>query len=539
MAARRKADPADENAAQTAEFQRQLAAAKRLLSVKRARDSLLEFVRLSMPDPDDPENPEASRYQAHDVHKYIIDELEKVERGETLRLIINVHPRIGKSLLVSQRFPAWFVGRDPYRQVILASHTDALAMKFGRANRDAMRGPFYRQVFPEAQLKKGSQSATDLELTEGGYLAYRGITGAMTGLGADLLILDDPLKSREDANSRTMRDKQWDAFTDDAMTRLMGGMGRVVIVMTRWHEDDIVGRLTNPKNPYYNEEIAQQWKIVNIPAIVETEQDKRDDPFGRDFGEVLWEERIPKQFLMSQRQLSPTTFAALYQGRPSPPEGNFFKRSHIQTYKPHELPQNLRYYAASDHAVSLEQDRDPTCMGVVGVDEKDNIWVLPDLVWRKMAADTAVEAMLDLMRRHHPLFWWAEKGHISQSLGPFLRKRMLEEQTFVTIDERTPVKDKMTRAQAIQARMSMGKVFFPEFAPWWPDALDELLNFPNGSHDDFADFLAWIGIGLSQQVAAQGTIPVKREPQSGSIQWILQSADRIKRRSVQQRRYMH
>jgi predicted phage terminase large subunit-like protein len=541
MAAKRRVDPENEEAATLAIYQRQVEAARRLLAVKRAHDSFLEFVNLSMPDPDDPENPESSRYQAHAVHKLIISELEKVERGETLRLIINVHPRIGKSLLVSQRFPAWFVGRDPYRQVILASHTDGLAMRFGRANRDAMRGAFYHQVFPNAVLKKGSQSATDLEMTEGGLLAYRGIGGALTGLGADLMIIDDPLKSREEANSRTIRDKQWDWFTDDAMTRLMGGMGRVVIVMTRWHEDDLVGRLTNPKNPYYNPEIAKQYRIINIPAIIETEQDKKDDPFRRDYGQVLWEDRIPKSFLLSQRQLSPTTFAALYQGRPSPPEGNFFKRKDIKTYKPQDLPTNLRYYGASDHAVSLEQDRDPTCMGLAGVDEKNNIWIMPDLVWRQIETDDAVDAMLMYAKdKSRPILtWWAEKGHISKSIGPFLRKRMEEEEAYMSIDEKTPVKDKMTRAQAIHGRVSMGKVFFPEFAPWWLDAFEELLNFPNGTHDDFVDFIALFGIGLSQQVAAQGTITKPKEPQPGSIQWILKSAERLKKQTTQKARYLH
>jgi len=505
-----------------------LQAAKRMLQLRRARDSLLAFTELSMPDSSQREDINATRYQAQAVHKYIIDKLEKVERGEITRLIINVGPRIGKSMLISQRFPAWFVGRDPYRQVILASNTDGLAQKFGKSNRDAMRDAFYTQVFPGAALKKGSQSASDLETDGGGYLAYRGVGGALAGLGADLLVIDDPIRTREEANSRTIRNKQWEWFTDDAMSRLMGGMGRCVIVMTRWHEDDIVGRLTDPKNPNYNEEIAKQWDCVNIPAIIETERDKLDDPFGRDKGEVLWEERIPKKFLESQRLLNPAGFNALYQGRPSPPDGDFFKKDWIKTYKPQDLPRNLRMYGASDHAVSLQQDRDPTCMGCVGVDEDDNIWILPDLFWRQADTETQVDAMIDFFQRHKPHFWWAERGHISQSLGPFLRKRMSETRTYAAIDERTPSKDKPTRAQAIRGRMSMGKVFFPDFAPWYVDAKDELLSFPNGRHDDFVDFISWIGIGLGLQSSAAQAKPRRTPVQSGTIQWIVKSADRLR-----------
>jgi len=511
-----------ESAEAASEFKRQVHAAQRLVRLRKAHDSLLDYTKLSMPDPRDPDNPDASRYKDHIHHRYIAKELEAVERGEVTRLIINLGPRHGKSELVSKRFPTWFVGRDPYRQVIVSSYGDDLATDFGRAGREIILSPFYQQVFPGTTLKRGSRAVDRLETTEGGVLVYRGVGSALTGYGADLGILDDPLKGRGEANSRTVRDNQWGWFLDVFMTRLMGEMARVVIVMTRWHQDDIVGRLTDPKNPYYDEATARQWRVVNIPAIIETDKDERDDPFGRSKGEVLWPERIPKSFLLSQRRVNPSGFNALYQGRPSPPEGNFFKREHIKSYKAHQLPRNLRLYAASDHAVSMRQDRDPTCMGAVGVDEDNNVYILPDLVWRQIPTDVAVEAMLDLMRRHRPLLWWAEKGHISQSIGPFLRQRMLEEETYVTIDEKTPVKDKQTRAQAIQARMTMGKVFLPEFAPWYEDAVDELLNFPHGSHDDFVDFIAWIGIGLSQIVGAERTLPDKRkEPKVGSVQWVM------------------
>ena len=218
-------------------------------------------------------------------------------------------------------------------------------------------------------------------------------------------------------------------------------------------------------------------------------------------------------------------------GRPSPPEGTFFKREHIRTYTPEELPSNLVYYAASDHAVSEEERADPSCIGCVGVDEDDNVWVLPDITWRKMDAEVATEAMLDQMRMYNPLFWWAEKGHISQSIGPFLRKRMVEEGVYINIVEQTPVKDKRTRAQAIQARMSMGKVFFPQFAPWWRDAKDEMLTFPDGTHDDFCDWLAWIGRGLQLQVSAETRRATKKAPETGSIQWILQTSKRIEARN--------
>lgn len=513
--------------------ERQLHAAQRLLRLKKARDSLLDFTVMSMPDPNDIDDPNKSRYKTRPHHKFIANELENVISGETPWLILSVPPRMGKSELVSRRLPAWFLGRDPYLHGIVTSYGEELAMDFGREVREIMQSAFYQQVFPGTHLRTGSRSAERLQTIEGGMVVFTGMGGTITGRGADLLIIDDPIKDRESANSRTLRNKHWDWFRDVALSRLMGA-GRVIICMTRWHEDDIVGRITNPRSEHYDAEFAKEWKVVNIPAFAE-----ENDPVGRKPGEILWPERSPLKFLENQRRINPSGFSALYMGRPAPPEGDFFKAAHLKTYSSmSDLPRNLRLYAASDHAVSEEQAADSTCMGVVGVDEENNVWVLPDIVWRKIDTETSVDSMLALMREHRPLFWWAEKGHISKSIGPFLRKRMLEESVYCSIVEKTPSKDKMTRAQAIQGRMAMGKVYFPRFAPWWSDAKDQLLNFPHTQHDDFVDFLAWIGIGLSEQVPAARPIIRDKRPPTGSIQWILESSKRLRQEKSHENRYL-
>lgn len=520
----------------------QVKAAQRLQYLQTARDNLLDFVQLSMPDPMFPEDATRSRYKVKQVHRYLARKLEKVERGEILRLIISIQPRVGKSQLSSKSFPAWIMGRDPYRQVIVTGYGDEFVKEFGREVRETMLSPFYRQVFPEAELRRNAKAADRQQTKAGGIITFAGLGGQLTGKGADFLIVDDPIRNAEDARSKAKKDSLWEGFVRDAMSRLMGKAGAVVVVATRWAEDDLTGRLTNPDLGYVSEEEAAQWEYINVPAMIETVQDEEDDPFGRDKGEVLWEERTPRKFLESYRRLDPAGYAALYQGRPAPPEGNFFKRDHIIPYQEHELPENLRMYAASDHAVSLAQNRDSTVMGVVGVDENEDIWVLPDLVWGKIDTNDQTEAMLRLMEEYSPLFWWAEKGHISQSIGPFLRKRMLEEQIYCSIVEKVPVADKQTRAQAIQARMSMKKVHFPKFAPWYQDAVDQMLNFPNGAHDDFVDFLAWIGRGLTSHVKAQAPRKRRTTPRTGSLDWILQQSHRQRREQVEterEERYLH
>jgi predicted phage terminase large subunit-like protein len=163
-------------------------------------------------------------------------------------------------------------------------------------------------------------------------------------------------------------------------------------------------------------------------------------------------------------------------------------------------------------------------MGCVGIDEEDNIWVLPDLFWRRAQTDVVCDAMLDQFRRNAPLLWWAEKGHISKAIGPFLRKRMQEEKIYCAIDEVTPSKDKQTRAQAIRGRMAMGKVFFPKFAGWWPAAQLELLKFPAARHDDFVDWLAHIGMGLNLQVGASAPSKADTGPRTGTLAWVKHSS---------------
>lgn len=495
-------------------------AAKRILRLKKAARQLIDFAMLTMPSPVDPDDSELSVYAAARHHYALAAALEEVAWGNWKRLIIVMPPRHGKSELASKRFIAWFMGLFAHLSVIFATYGDDLAEDVGRKVRDIIQGDAFRQIFPDVELKPGSASATRLETTKGGLAVFVGRGSTITGRGGDLLILDDPLKGREEADSPTIRAKLWAWFTDDFMTRLMDDTGRVIVIQTRWHEDDVVGRLTNPRNECYSEKLAGQWKILDLPALA-----LEDDPLKRKPGEALWPERFSKESLEEKRILSPRGFSALYQGRPTPDEGTFFKRANIIPYnKLSDLPENLRFYASSDHAVSMAEAANKTCLLPVGVDQWNDIWILPDVIWKKLESDKAVNAMLAIMRARKPLFWWAEKGHISKSIGPFLRQRMRESNTFVAIDEVVPVKDKQTRAQAIQGRMSMNKVHFPSFAPWYADAVNELLEFPNGTSDDFVDALAWIGMGLDRisPMNPQQDVDklLKEEPKTGSFAWI-------------------
>ena len=336
------------------------------------------------------------------------------------------------------------------------------------------------------------------------------------------LILDDPIKDAAEANSSVIRDSCWTWFNRVVSTRLMTKDGGIVIIMTRWHEDDLVGRLIDPMNDFYDPDEAVNWRIIDLPALA-----LDNDALGRKPGEALWPARFDTAYFEGLQRRDPQGFSALYQGRPTAEGGTFFKADYIKTYKKHELPEDLRYYSASDHAVSMLQGRDRTCLLTVGVDDEDDIWVV-DAAWRQMPADKAVDAMLGIIMRFKPLHWWAERSQISKSIGPFLRKRMLETKTFASIIEVVPLADKQTRAQSIQARMAMHKVHFPEHAAWWPMARDELMRFPNGQHDDFVDALALIGLGLQQLVPLR-MMGAPKKNKFMTFGWIREQQDAIRR----------
>lgn len=495
---------------------------KRLIACIDARETLIPFVTLTMPTPDNADDPDISQYDAQRFHRVMAAALEEVEKGKIKRLIISLPPRHGKTELASKRFIAWYAGRNPGRSIIFGTYNDKFSEDVGRAVRDILQHPATAQVFPEFQLKQDSLAANRLQTVEGGVLAFVGRGGTTTGRGADLFVIDDPVKDSQEANSPTIRDACWTWFNRVASTRLMTQEGAIVIIMTRWHQDDIVGRIIDPMNDYYDADEAAQWHIIDLPALA-----REGDVLKRRENEALWPSRFGVEFFEGIKRRDPRGFSALYQGKPSPEGGTFFKADHIKLYRKKDLPTDLRRYCASDHAVSMKQGSDRTCLLTVGIDDDDDIWVI-DTIWRTMTADHAVDNMITMMREHHPLHWWAERSHISKSIGPFLRKRMLETKTFCSIIEVTPIADKQTRAQSIQGRMAMHKVHFPENAPWWPLARDEILKFPHDQHDDFVDALALIGLGLQQLIPIRNPlIPARTKP--FSFGWLTEQRNREKR----------
>lgn len=532
----------------TLDLQRQqLRLKKRQLAYVHARDSLLRYLELQMPDPADLDDPDLTRMVATPQARLLCQIMEKVEAGKLKRVAVAIGPQLGKSQILSRGFPAWATGRNPYRNLMLGTYNQTFAEEFGGEVRDLIESPRHVAIFPEHKLQKG---ALDLLITDkGGKTAFVGVGGSGTGKPADFFVVDDPIRSDDDAQSQLYRDRIWKWFNAVVFTRCHSKSG-IVTVHTRWHTDDLIGRLCDPDHPERNKAyagIADDWTYINLPAVVDdpalaadlglTLEEPKDPRVVAQFGvkpiSALWPERKGLDFLAEAKRMDPRTFNALYMGRPTAEDGAYFRSEYIVEYGPEDLPADLKIYGASDHAVSAKQENDPTVLGCVGVDENDDIWILPDLVWDRMQTDRTVEELLVQFKLHKPQLWWMESELISKSFGPFLHKRMIEERVYVTIDQVVPSKDKPTRARAIQGRMSMRKVHFPRFAPWFQDARRELLQFPYGAHDDFVDWLAHIGQGLLMARGAVRAPANENEAPVGSIQWILRSAK--KRAAAEQR----
>lgn len=515
----------DESEGKLSALEKRIAAATRARVAVEARDDFLKFVKFTMPDIEDPEDVDLSMFKDAKHHRALAKVLEKVEKGHIPRLIVTLPPRHGKTELISRRFIPWLLGRGPYRNIIFATYNEPFSQDIGSDCRNIMQSPHFKQVFPKFRFRAGGLSREKLQAGEGGMAAFVGKGGSITGRGADILIIDDPIKDSEEAQSVTQRQKLWEWFTQVAMTRLMTKFACVVVVHTRWHEDDLIGRITDPTNPCYSEGEAAKWKIINLPAIA---IDK--DPLGRKTGEALWPERFDLDFLNAAKSLDARGFSALYQQQPTPDDGDLFRAEWIVHYEKSQLPTDLRIYAASDHAIGEDKTRnDATVMVVGGVDNYGDLYIL-DVWWEKQGADKQVEAMLRLAKQWKPVLWFAEKGHISKAIGPFLRKRMQEERVFFSVEEVTPIGNKVQRAQSIMGRMSMKKVKFPKHAHWVMNARDELLKFPNARHDDFVDALAWLGRAVDRMSSPSQTRKASNETKFGTLGWLKAEAAHLEKR---------
>lgn len=418
-------------------------------------------------------------------------------------------PGSGKSIYSSIVFPTHYMGRFAKSSLIVASYGSDLPRKFGRRARSIIQQPIYRRIF-NTSLSADSSAADEFALENGSEWMAAGILTGITGNRVDGVIWDDLIKGREQAESETIRNKTWDEYMDSLMTRKKPHAFEVAI-NTRWHEDDPAGRILpekyNGESGWINCRDGNDWFVVCLPAVCERD----DDILGRKIGDRLWPEWFTDEHFASFKRNS-RTWSALFQQRPAPESGDYFRSEWIKVVNPSEWPrkEDLKIYGASDYAVS-DGKGDFTVHIVVGVDHESRLYVLD--LWRKQASsDKWVEAFCDLVEHWRPIGWAEEKGQITASVGPLIKKRLSERKLYIARQGFPTREDKTVRAQPIRGRMAMMGLHIPLGAPWFSDLKSELMVFPNGHHDDQADALGLIGQVLDKMVGGPAPPPEPVKP---------------------------
>lgn len=451
----------------------------RAVRVERAKTRLSSFLILSS----------YNSWQRANHLDLLCEKLEAVERGEITRLIITLPPRHGKSMLVSQYYPAWYLGRNPNKEIIISSYGAELAYDFSRKCREIFRefGPLVWNLNLSPDLQARNQWG--IENHTGG-LKAAGVGGPLTGRGGELILIDDPVKNWEEASSKTVRDTTYEWYRSTLRTRLAPG-GRIILIQTRWHQDDLAGRLIADMQAGTGE----QWEVLNLPAIA-----GENDPLGRLPGTPLWPERFPLTELDKTRlSMGSYIWNALYQQSPGNPEGSLFKRQffHYFTVKDDNFIINLPNdktdiipikscvcFQTCDPAGSAKSSADYFVLSTWYLTPKGQL-LLRDVIREQLEGPDQPDLFRQAYQRWAPAVQGVEVAGLGLTLFQYLQRSGLP------VVELKPDRDKVTRALPAAARYQSGSVYHYKPAPWLDAIEEELIGFPHAAHDDFVDTLSY------------------------------------------------
>lgn len=394
--------------------------------------------------------------------------LDNVTTGENDRLMVFMPPRHGKTEQNTIRYPVWRLTREPRLRVIIGAYNQLLANKFSRkARRIAERC---------LDLSSERYAVEDWETRQGGGIRAIGVGGGITGQGGDLIIIDDPVKSREEAESEAYRERCWDWYTDDLYTRLEPG-GAIVLMMTRWHEDDLAGRILASED-------GPNWTVVSLPAEAED-----NDPLGREIGAALCPERYPTEELARLRMvLGDWSYTALYQQHPLPPEGQLAKREWFEVVDARpECDSYVRFWDMAATEKSVKSSDPDWTVGTLMGRANGKYYVLD--VLRQRVGPSGVKALILSTAQadgsHVRICWELEPG----SSGKLVEADLMQALAGYGAQAKPVSGDKIQRAMPFldQARVGNLKLVRGEWVPPW---LAEVTAFPMGKHDDQVDSAA-------------------------------------------------
>jgi len=432
------------------------------------QDDLIEFCKHMQKD-----------YKVGKHHRILANLLMEIAEGRQDRICVNMPPRHGKSQLVSIYFPAWFIGKYPNKKVLMVSHTTDLAVDFGRKVRNLIDTDLYKQIFPTVSLAADSKSAGRWNTAVGGEYFACGVGSALAGRGADLLLVDDPHNEQDIINGNLdVFDKAYEWFTFGARTRLMPG-GRVAIVQTRWHLDDLTGRVLKDMA---NNEGADQYEVVEFPAILDVTND------GVTVQKPLWPEFFDMTALLRTKASMPVfQWNAQYQQNPTAEEAAIVKREWWKQWEKDDPPHCDYTIMSLDAAAETNNRADFTAITIWGVFEHPetdttNI-ILLNAIKKRVEFPELKTLALRLYKEWEPDAFIVEKKSAGTQLYQELRR------TGMIVQEYTPHRgtgDKMARLNSVADIVQSGLVWVPQ-TRWAEEVVEEIAGFPFVSHDDLVD----------------------------------------------------
>lgn len=441
--------------------------AQYLLKIRQAEDSYLSYLQLRHPD-----------RQFPDFQLKLIDTLDRLEKGTlgTQNVLITMPPRHGKSEYGTVNFPTYYMGRDPRRYVMSSSYNAILAADFGKQARNISEEKLTAQIFPKMRVASDSRASDVWRTTLNGAYFGVGLDGTTSGRPANCLIVDDPFKSREDADSQTMRNKVWNFYTSALTTRLQptidGKPPIQIVILTRWHPDDLAGRIMATED-WKN----GLWTHINFEA-------RSGNPPA-----ALWPERFDLDWLARREALNPREFASLYQQTPYIEGGNLIHDDWWRYHDRDELPPFVTSVVSVDTASKTKDHHDPSVALVGGLTRDGDIY-LYDLMRERLEFPDLKRRLIQLNNTHRTR---ALRGfYIEDRASGHSIIQELKRDSGLTVIPYKVTHDKVARVSAILPILEAGRVFLPGYAPWVKEFRQECSQFPSSKHDDQVDALAML-----------------------------------------------
>jgi len=433
-------------------------------------------------------------YEVNWHHELIAKELEDIEHkvihgtDKQIFLLLEVPPRHGKSEEASINFPAWFLGRNPSKEIITASYSADLAQDFGSKTRDLTQTEEYGTIFPNLQLKQDSKSKTKWMTEEGGSYTSVGVGGALTGRGANILLIDDPIKNREEADSEVIREKIWEWFRSTAYSRLEPN-GAVIIIMQRWHKYDLIGKLREEFQHRDDIELKQ----IRFPAIATEKEESRE------IGDALWPTRYDEKALSSiKATIGEMNWASQYQQIPILAENMEFKIEYFKYFEEEDIEDlDLEITTTVDLATGDKevQKGDDVAIVTVGKERNKPNWYILDVTGGILDPLQTCDALFMLHERYRPKKFVIESNAYQRTFKFWLTEEMKKRETYLPIALINNTRKKEERIRGLIPMYKTGVIYHRRS---YLKLESQLLNFPMGEHDDYPDSLALQMEALSQ-----------------------------------------